>query len=73
MSEVKITEPVVKTLAQVADLPLDETRYKLIAPELEIWINAANKLNEKMSAEEHLTVQPITVFSHPEKYIQKEK
>lgn len=60
-----VNEDMVKKLASIANLPLDETRIKIIAPELEKWIHSNNELSEKMSAEDFLTVTPITIFNHP--------
>jgi hypothetical protein len=55
----------VRRLASAADLPLEEGRASLIAPQLGAWIDAANELSRKMAAAEHAAVQPIMTFRHP--------
>lgn len=55
----------VSTLAKVADLPLAAEREKLLAPQLGVWLAAANELNRKMSQPDYREVTPITVFTHP--------
>ncbi len=55
----------VRVLAKAADLPIPDDRLPLVAAQLSEWLAAANDLNHKMSALEHLTVTPITVFSAP--------
>ena len=63
--ETRIDEAAVRALATAADLPLPAGREALIAGQLSTWLTAANELNRKMAAPEHLTVTPITVFTHP--------
>ncbi|WP_448613897.1 hypothetical protein [Modestobacter sp. URMC 112] len=55
----------VRALAKAAGLPIPDERLPLVAAQLGEWLAAANDLNHKMSALEHLTVTPITVFSAP--------
>ncbi len=56
----------VRALAAAADLPLPADREALVSGQLTEWLAAANELSRKMSAAEHWTVLPVTVFSHPE-------
>ena len=58
-------EGTVRELAQAADLPLDEARLALVAPQLQTWVAAANELSRKLAAEEHRGLSPITVFRQP--------
>jgi hypothetical protein len=58
-------EQTVRELAQAADLALGEERLRLIGPQLDAWLTAANELSRKLEAEEHRAVLPITVFRHP--------
>lgn len=60
-----MNEETVRELARAADLPLGPERPALIAPQLSVWLEAANELSRKMSAREHWTLTPITVFRHP--------
>lgn len=61
-----INEERVRALAAAADLPLGAEREALVAAQLREWLTAANELNRKMSAPQHWTVVPVTVFAHPE-------
>jgi hypothetical protein len=38
----------------------------MVAAQLREWLTAANELNRKMSAAEHWTAVPVTVFAHPD-------
>lgn len=58
-------EGTVRELARAADLPLDDGRLALVAPQLATWLSAANDLSRKLDAEEHGGLVPITVFRHP--------
>jgi hypothetical protein len=58
-------ERTVRELARAADLALGEERLRLIGPQLDAWLTAANELSRKLEAEEHRAVLPITVFRHP--------
>mgnify|MGYP000394966716 CR=1 FL=1 len=60
-----MNEETIRELARAADLPLDAERSALIAPQLSVWLEAANELSREMSAHEHWTLAPITVFRHP--------
>jgi Asp-tRNA(Asn)/Glu-tRNA(Gln) amidotransferase C subunit len=60
-----VDEAAVAALAKAADLPLAEDRLRPVAAQLSDWLTAANELSRKMAAAEHLTVTPITVFTHP--------
>lgn len=53
-----------QTLAEVADLPLNETRLGPVAELLSAWLPAANELSRKMSAEQYADLMPITVLVH---------
>jgi hypothetical protein len=61
-----VTEQSVRSLAAAAGLPLGPEREALVAPQLAVWLDAANELSRTLSAAEHSTVTPITVFTHPE-------
>jgi hypothetical protein len=60
-----VDETTVKTLAEAADLPLEEGRAELIAPLLGAWLEGANELGRKLQAPELQAVMPITTFRHP--------
>ncbi len=60
-----LDDEAVRVLAKAADLPIPDDRLPLVAAQLGEWLAAANDLNAKMSAPEHLTVTPVTVFSAP--------
>jgi hypothetical protein len=60
-----VDEQGVRLLARAAELPLDEERLPAVAGLLGTWLEAANELSRSMSAPEHLTVMPATVFTHP--------
>ena len=51
-------------LAGVADLPLAPGRAEITGGLLAEWLPPANELSRKMSAIEHMTLLPITVFTH---------
>ena len=53
-----------ETLAQAADLPLAVGSAAIAGELLAAWLPAANELSRKMSAIEHATLLPITVFIH---------
>jgi hypothetical protein len=61
-----LTEQTVRALAAAAGLPLGAERAALVAPQLAGWLTAADELSRKMSAAEHWTVPPVTVFTHPD-------
>ncbi len=61
-----VTQPQVRTLAAVADLPLSEDRLKGAAELLTAWLPAANDLSRKMSAAEYDGLMPITILTHPQ-------
>lgn len=65
MSE-PVTPKQVRTLAAVAELPLDEERLSLAAELLTAWLPAANELSRTMSAAEYDELMPITVLTHPQ-------
>ncbi len=60
-----VGEQEVRALASAADLAVPDDRLPLIASQLGGWLEAANELNRKMSAAQHRTVTPVTVFLHP--------
>ena len=55
----------VRALAGYADLPLGPGREEVVAAVLRAWLADANTLSRKMSALEHWTLAPATIFSHP--------
>jgi hypothetical protein len=55
----------VRALAAYAELPLPPGREEVVASVLRAWLADANALSRKMSAPEHWTLAPVTVFSHP--------
>jgi hypothetical protein len=55
----------VRALAEYAGLPLAAGREAVLAPTLEAWVADAEALSLKMSAPEHWTLTPATVFTHP--------
>jgi hypothetical protein len=59
-----IDEEAVARLAAAADLPLPAERRALVAGQLAEWLGAANELSAKMSAPEHRSLMPATVFTH---------
>jgi len=60
-----ITAETVRGLAAAAQLLLAVEREEQVAAQLAAWLTAANDLNRKMSALEHWTLMPATVFTHP--------
>jgi hypothetical protein len=60
-----VDESTVRELARVAGLPLDDERLALVAPQLGVWLDAANELSRKVAAEEHRALLPATVFRQP--------
>ena len=62
---IEVNEATVRTLADLAGLPLVEGREGLLAPHLSDWLTAANELNRNMSKPEYWTVMPATIFTHP--------
>jgi hypothetical protein len=60
-----MNEETVRELARMADLERDEDRPALIAPQLAVWIEAANELSRVLAEPEHQTVLPITTLRHP--------
>ena len=60
-----LDDEAVRVLAKAADLPIPDDRLQLVATQLSEWLAAANDLSRKMSAPEHLTVTPVTVFLAP--------
>jgi hypothetical protein len=57
-------ESLVPALAQAADLPLGAGRAAIVGELLAAWLPAANELSRKMSAADHTTLLPATVFTH---------
>ena len=53
-----------RALAQLADLPLGPGRDAVVGELLAAWLPSANELSRKMSAAEHTTLLPATVFVH---------
>jgi hypothetical protein len=60
-----IDAAMVRALAAMAELPLEEGRESAIVPILNAWVKDANELSRKMSAAQHWTVTPATIFVHP--------
>jgi hypothetical protein len=60
-----IDPAMVRALAVMAELPLAEGRESTISPILSAWVKDANELSRKMSAAQHWTVTPATIFVHP--------
>lgn len=65
IERIEVGEATVRTLADLAGLPLGEGREGLLAPQLSEWLTAANELNRKMSEPKYWTITPATVFVHP--------
>lgn len=65
VSNFKISEEEVAFLSRFSDLHLSSERFSEIKPQLTEWIEAANKLNEKMSDPKYLNLMPVAVFNHP--------
>jgi hypothetical protein len=61
----RVTEATVRTLADLAGLPLPAERAALIAPALAVWWGWAEELNRKMRDPAHQTLAPIVVVAHP--------
>jgi hypothetical protein len=59
-----VSEEAARMLSGIADLPVAPGREAAIADQLTDWLTAANELSRKMSAPEHWTVLPATVFRH---------
>jgi hypothetical protein len=55
----------VRTLAELAGLPLASGRETVIAPTLGAWLKDANDLARKMSAAQYRAITPATIFHHP--------
>ena len=51
-------------LAATAELSLGAGRAAIAGALLAAWLPAANELSRKMSAIEHTTLLPVTVFAH---------
>ena len=60
-----IDQAMVRALAAMAELPLSTGRESVIVPILDAWVKDANELSRKMSAAQHWTVTPATIFVHP--------
>jgi hypothetical protein len=65
MSERGVTDATVRTLADLAGLPLSAERAAQIAPILAVWWGWADELNRKMREPDHWTTTPIVVLTHP--------
>jgi hypothetical protein len=61
-----IDPAMVRALAGIAELPLAPGRESTIAPILDAWVRDANELSRKMSAAQHWTLTPATLFVHPQ-------
>ena len=61
----EVNAETVRTLAELAALPLSPERAAALAPQLAEWLTAANELSRKMSAAEHAALMPATVFTQP--------
>ena len=60
-----VTEAMVRTLADLAGLPLPLERAAIIAPALAVWWGWAEELNRKMRAPAQQTITPIGTVAHP--------
>ncbi len=60
-----VTPELVAQLGHFGALPLSKERLSVVAPLLDAWLKDANQLSEKMSAAQHQTLVPATVFTHP--------
>jgi hypothetical protein len=60
-----IDAPSVRALAEYAGLALAPGREAVLAPTLDAWVADAEALSLKMSAPEHWTLAPATIFNHP--------
>ena len=60
-----VDESTVRVISMVGNLPLAKDREAMIAQPLSKWIEDANELNSKMSAEKFREIVPNTVFNHP--------
>jgi len=61
----EVTPALTRALADYAELPLGADREAVVTPILEAWVQDANELSRKMSAEQYMTLVPATVFAHP--------
>ena len=61
----EVTPAMTRALAEYAELPLGADREAVVTPILDAWVKDANELSRKMSAEQHMTLVPATVFIHP--------
>ena len=61
----RVTEATVRTLADLAGLPLPAERAALIAPALSVWWGWAEDLNRKLQEPANWTITPILVLTHP--------
>lgn len=61
----EVTSALTRALAEYAELPLAPDRESIVTPILEAWVKDANELSRKMSADDHATLVPATVFVHP--------
>jgi hypothetical protein len=61
----RVSEATVRTLADLAGLPLPTERAALIAPALAVWWRWADDLNRKMREPAHWTITPISIVAHP--------
>jgi hypothetical protein len=53
-----------RVLAGAAELPLAPGRDEIAGALLAAWLPPANELSRKMSAAEHTSLLPATVFTH---------
>jgi hypothetical protein len=61
----KIGEQTVQEMSSAAGLLLTSERARILAPQLEALINAANELSEHMSHPRWAAVAPVVRFGHP--------
>jgi hypothetical protein len=62
----EVTPAMTRALAEYAELTLGADREAVVTPILEAWVKDANELSRKMSAAQHMTLVPATVFAHPD-------
>jgi hypothetical protein len=61
-----VTTATVRTLADLAALPLAAGRERAVMEVLQAWLPDANALSAKMSDPAHQALVPATVFTHPD-------
>lgn len=60
----KIDERTIQALSEAAGLPLTSERARILAPQFQVLLTAANELSEHMSQPRWSGVAPAVRFSH---------